>query len=156
MTPDLFIVENDARAHPLRFTPPKESLMAVDLKSEAWTFAKMSEALRFLALELPATSTLRQVLTFSMVLEKISMGHDTIIAEIRDQAGKDNKGMDLLGQSIGRSYQVFLEPTKRDPDRLGWLTLETDEDDNRRKVLRLTAKGKAIALKVAKALKEKP
>lgn len=151
-TLDLFVDLKRVQAHPLRFMPPKESDVS-DLKLETKTFTRMSNAVRLLAMDLPATATIRQVLTFSMIVEQISKGHDTIIAEIREVAGLDNRGTELLGQSIGRSYQVFLEPTKRDPDRLGWLALELDENDNRRKVLRLTDKGEAVALSIAKALK---
>jgi len=132
------------------FDARKHSLLA-----DAWTFAQMSTALTLLAKELPATSTLRQVLTFAMIVEKIAMGSSPTMTEIKEASGKDNRGSDLIPDSMGRSYQVFLEPTDRDPDRLGWLLLETDAADNRRKMLRLTKKGEAIAVKVAKALKER-
>ena len=126
-----------------------------NLKTEAWTFCQFSTALEALAFDLPNRVTIRQVLVFSLIAEKAAMGQDVTIAEIRDKAGTDKSGQDLLGQSIGRSYQLFLEPTKREPDNLGWCFVEEDENDRRRKLLRLTKEGEAIALKVAKALKMK-
>lgn len=153
-TLDMFIEAKARPTHPLRFFAPRESIMPT-IKSEAWTFCQFSTALEALAFELPNRVTIRQVLVFSLIAEKAAMGMDVTIAELREKAGADRHGNDLLGQSIGRSYQVFLEPTKRDPDALGWARIEEDENDRRRKLLRLTKEGEAIALKVAKALKMK-
>ena len=165
MTLDLFVEPKLVQRHPLSFRPPKDSQLPKAspendarkhaLLSHAWTFGQMSTALTLLAKELPATSTLRQVLTFAMIVERISLGQQPTMTEIKEASDKDARGSDLIPDSMGRSYQVFLEPTSRDPDRLGWLTLETDEADNRRKMLRLTKKGEAMAVKVAKALTER-
>nr|WP_316628370.1 hypothetical protein [uncultured Brevundimonas sp.] len=172
-TLDMFIENKDRSPHPLRFVAPKESAMPT-VSSEAWTFSQFSAALLLLAKELPNRVTIRQLLTFAMIVEEVSQNHSITIAEIRAKAGPD-KGFkenpdgshklgkdgkperaDLLGQSIGRSYQVFLEPTKKEPDALGWLTVEENEDDRRQKFLRLTKEGEAVALKLARLLKSKP
>ena len=81
------------------------------------------------------------------------MGRDVTIAEIRKKAGSDKLGEELLGQSIGRSYQLFLKPTKKEPDALGWAYVEENEDDRREKFLRLTPEGEAVAIKIASYLK---
>lgn len=154
-TLDMFIETKDCSPHPLRFVAPKESAMPT-IKSEAWTFTLFSAAIQELANELPNRVTIRQLLVFAMILEQVSLGHSTTIAEIRAKAGTDKRGDDLLGQSIGRSYQVFGQPTKKEPDNLGWVEVEENEDDRRQKFLRLTPEGEAVALKLARIFKEKP
>lgn len=154
-TLDMFIEAKAFPTHPLRFFAPKESDMA-SLKSEVQTFSQFATALEALAYEIPNRVTVRQLLVFAMIAEEVSLGNDVTIAEIRAKVGKDKSGDDLLGQSIGRSYQVFLKPTKKEPDNLGWADVEENEDDRRQKFLRLTPEGEAIALKIAKALKAKP
>jgi len=165
-TLDLFVEPKPVHRHPLSVKPTKDSPMPKDspqydarkhsLLTHAWTFTQMSSAITLLAKELPATSTIRQALTFFMIVERISLGQTPTMTEIKQASDKDKGGTDLIPDSMGRSYQVFLEPTPRDPDRLGWLALETDAADNRRKMLRLTKAGEAISLKIAKALEEKP
>jgi hypothetical protein len=154
-TLDMFIEAKAYPTHPLRVFSPKESVMA-SIKTEATTITQFATALEALAFELPSRVTLRQLLVFAMICEKVAMGHDTTIAEIREKAGADKSGQALLGQSMGRSYQLFLKPTKKEPDNLGWAYVEENEDDRRQKFLRLTKEGEAIALRIAKALKQKP
>ncbi|QBX36882.1 hypothetical protein E4M02_04435 [Brevundimonas sp. S30B] len=126
------------------------------LKTETQTFSQFATALEALAFQLPERVTIRQLLVFAMIVEKVSLGHDITIAALRKEVGKDKSGGDLLGQSIGRSYQIFLKPTKKQPTNLGWAEVEENEDDRRHKFIRLTPEGEAVALRIAKALKEKP
>uniref|UniRef100_A0A6M3XP66 Putative DNA binding, helix-turn-helix domain containing protein n=1 Tax=viral metagenome TaxID=1070528 RepID=A0A6M3XP66_9ZZZZ len=153
-TLDMFIESKARPKHPLRIVS-KDSPMP-DIKLETWTYWQFSTALHLLAHHIPERVTIRQLLVFSMIVEEVSSGHNTTIAEIRKKVGKDKSGSDLLGQSIGRSYQIFCQPTKKEPNNLGWVEVEENEDDRRQKFLRLTPKGEAIALEVAKALKSKP
>lgn len=171
-TLDMFIEATTVSKHPLRIVE-KDSPMP-SLKPNAWTFSLFAAALHELAKELPPRVTIRQLLVFAMILEETSLGHSTTIKKIREKAGpdkdfkknadgsrklgKDGKPEleDLLGQSIGRSYQVFCKPTKKEPDNLGWVDVVENEDDRREKFLRLTKEGEAVALKLARILKEKP
>jgi hypothetical protein len=153
-TLDMFIELKTKPTHPLRIVQ-KDSPMPT-VSSEAWTFSVFSAAIQELATELPTRVTVRQLLTFTMLLEQISLGKSVTIAEIREKAGTDKKGEVLLGYSIGRSYQLFLQPTKKEPDALGWFYVEENEDDRRQKFLRLTKEGEAVALKLARILKDKP
>ncbi|MFZ4166521.1 hypothetical protein [Brevundimonas sp. NPDC058933] len=154
-TLDMFIEAKAYPTHPLRAVAPKESAMP-SLKTEAWTFCQFSAALQMLAYELPNRITIRQLLVFAMIAEAVSLGNDVTIAEVRAKVGKDKSGDDLLGQSIGRSYQIFLKPTKKEPDNLGWCEVEENEDDRRQKFLRLTPEGVEVALRLARHLKDKP
>lgn len=126
------------------------------IKAEASTFSKLSTTLGELAYALPNRVTIRQLLVFAMIVEEVSLGRSVTIAELRAKAGSDKSGDDLLGQSIGRSYQLFGQPTKKEPDNLGWVTVEENEDDRRQKFLRLTKEGEAIALRIARSLKATP
>ena len=150
-TLDMFIEHKAKPTHPLRLLQ-KDSLMA-SIKSHVWTFTTFALAVQELARELPPRVTLRQLLTFALIVEEVSMGRDVTIAEIRKKAGSDKLGEELLGQSIGRSYQLFLKPTKKEPDALGWAYVEENEDDRREKFLRLTPEGEAVAIKIASYLK---
>ena len=152
-TLDMFIEAKAKPSHPLRIVA-KDSPMA-SLKKDAWPIFAMSGAIQRLAYEIPNRVTIRQLLVFLMIAEEVSMGRDITIAEIRAKVGKDKSGDDLLGQSIGRSYQVFLEPTKREPDNLGWAKVEENEDDRRQKFLRLTPLGTEIVAEVIQILRSK-
>ncbi|WP_313012509.1 phage terminase large subunit [Brevundimonas sp.] len=154
-TLDMFIEHKAKPTHPSLRLLQKDSLMA-SIKSHVWTFTTFALAVQELARELPPRVTLRQLLTFALIVEEVSMGRDVTIAEIRKKAGSDKLGEELLGQSIGRSYQLFLKPTKKEPDALGWAYVEENENDRREKFLRLTPEGEEVALKIAKLLKEKP
>lgn len=126
------------------------------ITSEAWTFSLFTTAILELANELPNRVTIRQLLAFAMILEEVSLGRSTTIKGLRTKAGNDKRGAEVLGQSIGRTYQIFLAPTRKEPDGLGWLYVEENESDRREKFLRLTKEGEAVALKLARILKEKP
>ena len=115
------------------------------LKEGAGEFMAFAKALQTIAFEIPARTSLRQVYAFALIVEANSLGKSIIVSDLKEIAGADKTGEPIFGQSIGRSYQLLMEPTKRDPDGLGWIKLETDEDDQRRKIVRLTQKGEAIA-----------
>lgn len=153
-TLDMFIEHKAKPTHPLRLVQ-KDSPMA-SIKPHVWTFTLFAAALQELASELPPRVTVRQLLTFAMIVEEVGMGRNSTIAHIREKAGSDKHGEELIGQSIGRSYQLFLKPTKKEPDALGWAYVEENEDDRREKFLRLAPEGEAVALKLARILKEKP
>jgi len=122
------------------------------LARDVWSYAAFSEALRALAEEAPPRTSLRQMLAFAMMVEREAMGHETIVSELRELAGSDKEGQPILGQAIGRSYLLLTAPSDQAPDGLGWIELEPDPSDARRKVIRLTPKGEAMARRVRTAL----
>ena len=123
------------------------------LKEGAGTFMALAKALQFVSAKIPARTSLRQFYAFALIVEANSLGKSIIISDLKEIAGADDTGEPIFGQSIGRSYQLLMEPTKRDPDGLGWIWLETDEDDQRRKIVRLTDKGEAIANHILRTLR---
>lgn len=46
--------------------------------------------------------------------------------------------------SVRNSYRQLLEPARRYPKGLGWLTTEENPEDSREQFLRLTSKGRAV------------
>ncbi|WP_312490972.1 hypothetical protein [Brevundimonas sp.] len=115
------------------------------IKEGAGSYMAFAKTLQIIAAKIPARTSLRQIYAFALIVEANSLGKSIIVSDLKEIAGDDDTGEPIFGQSIGRSYQLLMEPTKRDPDGLGWIKLETDEDDNRRKIVRLTEKGEAIA-----------
>lgn len=69
-------------------------------------------------------------------------GRAATFSELRDAVG------DTIGRSLHTTYKVFLDEGRwRDGERqrgLGWLTADTDPNDQRRKYLRLTPTGQRI------------
>lgn len=122
------------------------------LKEGVSQFEAFAKVLQIIATEIPARTSLRQVYAFALIVEANSLGKAIIVSDLKDIAGADKAGEPIFGQSIGRSYQLLMEPTKRDPDGLGWIKLETDEDDQRRKIVRLTPKGETIADHIRRTL----
>ncbi|PXA70407.1 hypothetical protein DMC25_27035 [Caulobacter sp. D4A] len=80
-----------------------------------------------------------------------TMGKSITMSDLRELVGEDNEGQPILGNSVERTLNSFLEPTKRDPEALGWLTHENDADDRRRKYLRLTLEGQEAATRFIEA-----
>lgn len=83
------------------------------------------------------------------------------IADLRGTAATFTDIKDALGDTINRSlhttYKVLVDESRKRGERrepgLGWLTRETDPNDNRRKYLRLTQRGRSILTDVATRLK---
>ena len=74
------------------------------------------------------------------------MGSSITLSDLLAVGGDNAKQQPILGTSAERILVPFLQPTKRDPEAVGWLTATEDEDDRRRKILSLTPKGRAVVL----------
>lgn len=142
-----------ARGKPLERTAPvvRKSPLAGDVVA----LAQVSAILELLAKALPSRVSIRQAFAFVIVAERLAAGHDIIVSDLKTIAGDDAFGNPVFDASIGRSYQLLMdEPSKGYPEPVGWLRLETDPNDKRRKLLRLTAAGEAMAKKIVKARNE--
>lgn len=93
--------------------------------------------------------TVRQSLVFLAVAHAHAMGRSITLTDIRHRYA----GTGALGDAIIKSFAMFLPPTKRLPEALGWIVQEEDENDRRFKYLRLTEKGQHVAATVIEALK---
>ena len=97
--------------------------------------------------ELPARTSARQLAAFLLIAQMNALGHSITLSDLYELAGFKEDGEPVLGPTMDRTIEPFLMPIKKRPDSLGWIMQEPDEDDLRRKYLRLTEKGKQVALK---------
>lgn len=83
--------------------------------------------------------TINQAAFFLIVAAADARGVPQTMGEIMEN------GEGVLNQSLKTTYKVLLAPTPAYKGiGLGWITREPDPDDERRKYLRLTPKGKAV------------
>ncbi|WP_146111992.1 hypothetical protein [Brevundimonas vesicularis] len=137
-----------ARGKPLERTAPvvRKSALANDVTA----LAQIVRVFEQLAKAMPTRVSIRQAYAFLHIAERTAGGHDIIVSDLK-ALGDDAWGAPLFDASIGRSYQLFMDEPSRDyPEPLGWLRLETDPADKRRKLLRMTAAGEAMAKKLVK------
>lgn len=93
--------------------------------------------------------TVKQALFFLTVAYRHAMGQSVTSTDIVTEF--ESSG--ALGGSIRKSFNVFLAPTRRDPDALNWMFQEEDEDDRRNKYLKLTPTGQDVAAALIEALR---
>lgn len=139
-----------ARGKTLERTAPvvRKSPLANDVVA----LAQIGGVLELLAKSMPSRVSVRQAFAFLIMSERLAGGHDIIVSDLREIGGTDAWGKQVFDASIGRSYQLFMDEPSRDyPEPLGWLRLETDPNDKRRKLLRMTDQGEAMAKKLVKA-----
>lgn len=91
--------------------------------------------------------TVRQALFFFAVAYKRAMGQTATVPLIRE-------AYPILGRSIEKSKEQFLEATKQYPDALGWITQVVDEDDRRMRHLDLSEDGLDVVGGVIEALRQ--
>lgn len=103
-----------------------------------------SAALIELAEQAPERTTAAQMAFFVLAGMADEAGKPATFTEIKDAVGP------AINRSLHTTYKVFLDRVQRRSDTdatrqgLGWLTREEDRQDNRRKYLRLTPKGRAV------------
>jgi hypothetical protein len=93
---------------------------------------------------LPPRSTTRQATAFFMAAAKITAGQSVTLTELLASSADSDDGQPILGTGAERILVPFCQPTKRDPEAVGWLDMAEDEDDRRRKLLKLTPRGAAV------------
>jgi hypothetical protein len=111
-----------------------------------------SAALIELAEQAPERTTAAQMAFFVLAGMADAAGKPATFTEIRDAVGP------TINRSLHTTYKVFLDRVQRRSDTpatrqgLGWLTREEDPEDNRRKYLRLTPKGRAVIRSLVETL----
>lgn len=128
--------------------------MAKTPQLNAALLAGGADALRLIADAMPPRTSIRQVLAILEVFAANAAGRSITMSDLRESASgvKSEDSVKVVGQSIAKTFEVFYEPTKTNPDWLGWVRQEIDESDRRIKYLRLTEKGEAIAGAIQSAL----
>jgi hypothetical protein len=128
--------------------------MAKTPNLNATLLAGGADALRLIADAMPPRTSIRQVLAILEVFAANAGGRSITMSDLRESASgvKSGDGVKVVGQSIAKTFEVFYEPTKANPDWLGWVRQELDDNDRRIKYLRLTEKGEAVAAAIQAAL----
>ncbi|MFN3582759.1 hypothetical protein [Phenylobacterium sp.] len=116
------------------------------LSTSADAFEHLAAVMQIIAEAVPARCSTRQVLAFCIIVYANAKGQSVTLSQVRETAGEG------LGQSIEKTIQMFFAPSKQQPDALGWLEQEVDEDDRRKKYLKLTARGRHVANEITRAL----
>lgn len=93
--------------------------------------------------------TVKQALYFISVAYAHAMGRSITLSDVIERF----EGTGSLGGAIRKSNAVFLAPTPRLPDALGWLEQAEDPTDRRYKFLRLTDAGLEATAAVLNALR---
>jgi hypothetical protein len=127
----------------------QQRLPSVSAK-ELETFARYLVALTSIT---PPRTSARQMLAFCMVAQAHIRNQSLNMADLMNAVGDDARGVSILGRSIERTFGLFMEPTRANPDGLAWVTQVLDEDDRRKKYLRLTDLG-AHAVRVITGMDE--
>jgi hypothetical protein len=143
-------------------SPPKGKLqgeppslgasMASDMALSAAFYHRYAQSFRTITQRLPVRTTARQAFAFLLIVQMNAGGHTVTAKRLRDLAGRDELGEEVLGQSIQRTYQVFLEKSDHNPDGVGWIYTEIDTEDRRNNFLKLTEMGLKVATEVQKWL----
>ncbi|WP_145960509.1 helix-turn-helix domain-containing protein [Novosphingobium meiothermophilum] len=112
----------------------------------------LSASLLYLAEEGNDRLTINQAAFFLIAAAADARGRPLTPSEIVEGAGG------VLNASLANTYKVLLPPSHKEYRgiALGWLQQEVDEDDQRRKLLRLTPKGVAVMRAALVALGQKP
>ena len=116
-----------------------------DLALHSGFYWEFSNRVRRLVEHMPPRTTARQAYAFLLIVRENSMGRSITAKGLRELAGRDGNRDEILGQSIQRTYQLFLEPDEHNPDGLGWVYIEMNPEDRRQNFLKLTQKGIEIA-----------
>ncbi|WP_341023572.1 hypothetical protein [Brevundimonas diminuta] len=129
----------------------KDRVMAVmnGLAEHADTFAAIESSVRAIAELMPARVSLRQGLAFIFVVRANARGRRVTMTDVRQSFSETEHGSVSVGQSIAKSFQVFFEASKQEPNGLNWVRQEADADDRRKKYLVITAEGAEVARKMA-------
>ncbi len=131
-----------------RFTTKPNTALA----GRADSLKRLSDSYVYLTDLLPPRCTARQVSGFLLLAYLQAIGRSPTLTELVEFAGDDSKGIPVLGASYERVLSPFMRPAMRDPGATGWIMQIEDEYDRRRKMLALTAKGRAVALTLADAI----
>lgn len=115
-------------------------------------FERLAAALALIARAVPDRVTIRQTLGLALVAYADSMGRSITLKDLQELGGYTDDGRRVIGQSIERTMDTFREPNDRNPDALGWVRVEEDPNDRRKKYLRLTPLGIQALTRVRNAL----
>lgn len=92
------------------------------------------DAVKLLAMGLPPRVSLSQAAFFILAARADANGSPATYSMLKEELGE-------LGDSIKTTYAIFLDPSEKFPDGLGWLSQEIDPSNRRQKFLHVSEKG---------------
>jgi hypothetical protein len=101
----------------------------------------------------PARTTCRQLQVFAAIVAANAKGMRVTLSDLKEQSPETADGP-RVNEHLNRSYQMFLPPTPKDPEALGWITQVPDAQDGRKKYLILSQAGRDVAVAMAEAFKD--
>lgn len=113
-----------------------------ELYASVKDLASFSAAMLYLAEAGNDRLTINQTAFFLIAAAADARGRALTLTELMESTDG------VLGRSVANTYKVLLEAEGRRPktaSSLGWLYREPDRDDERKKYLRLTKKGRSVA-----------
>lgn len=129
-------------------TPCTERLPA----GSAGTLKALSSLMHVLAGAVPSRTAVRQIEALFVIASAHASGHSVTLSDVIE-AVDDTGG----ARALERSLHVFVAPNRIYPDALDWVEQVLDEEDRRKKYLRLTPKGvSALGTALAAMRGEKP
>ena len=130
---------------PPQEAPTEEVYNKLALHDHRAAFAGFERAMAVLNEAVPYRATARQLQAISAIFTANAAGERVTLTEIRERNAD-------IAANINKSYQLFLEPSAKDPEALGLISLLADVNDGRKKYLVLTEKGRDIAVRMAEAM----
>jgi hypothetical protein len=112
------------------------------------------EAFEFLNTVIPGRTTCRQLLPFLAVVAANTRGERVTLTDLKGDSRETDDGARSIAAHMNKAYQMFLPPSVKDPEALGWLVQEPDLYDGRKKYLVLNDEGRRIALLLGETLEK--
>lgn len=129
-------------------TPCVERLPA----GSAGTFQSLATLMHILADTVPPRTAVRQIEALFVVAYAHAMGRSVTMTDVIEAV--DDEGG---ARALERSLHVFVAPNRIYPDALDWVEQVLDDEDRRKKYLRLTPEGvRALGRALAAMRGEKP
>lgn len=128
--------DDDSDEEPNKFRislDPSNRMVISDLLPIPGNVEEVEQLLIALAKVMPIQTSLRQAVAFMLIASSSMRGRFTTASTIRQKAGPDESGRDLLGPSLGKTLKSL--------EGLGLIHITSSEYDRRAAEIGLTSKG---------------
>jgi hypothetical protein len=106
-------------------------------------FDGFAAALSYLNTQVPGRTTGRQLQAFAFIAAANTRGMRVTLTDLKETP--ETESVQRATDHMNNAYQMFLPPSVKDPNALGWIVQEPDLYDGRKKYLVLNDEGRRIA-----------